>query len=110
MGLSYTVVCCTGATITKEKLKAILGVDRWDQNVIHAKIGQYNAEHKIKIHRLCKKTGDLHDEEHGSRIVFGFDGILNVKEVEDYLLRDLTLRDVDFDTDVHFGICIDCCA
>lgn len=110
MGLSYRVVCCTGAVITKDKLKAILNIGQWNENAVHDKIEEYNRLHEMKIHRLCKETGDLHNEEHEARIVFGFDGVSNVKEIEDYLLRDLTLRDVDFDTDVHFGICIDCCA
>lgn len=109
MGLSYKVVSCTGATISKEKLKAILGVKRWNENVIHERIEHYNATHESKIHRLCKETGDLYDEQHEAKVVFGYDGISNVKEVEDYLLRGLTLRDIDFETDVHFGICIDCC-
>ena len=109
MGLSYRVVCCTGATIPKEKLKSILGIRRWNETIAHTKIKEYNATHELKIHRLCKETDDLQDRN-DVRNVFGWDGVSNVKQVDEYLLRSLELRDISFDTDVHFGICIDCCS
>ena len=89
MGLSYKVICCTGATITKEKLKSILDIKRWNENAVQAKIMQYNRSHEMKLHRLCKETGELDDDDrrNEARIVFGWDGILSVKGTEDYLLQ-----------------------